>query len=1290
MAENAKDKLKSLSIDRSAPVAAEKDTAWQKPAALGAGVVVVVGGLLVWALSGGDDEAANAQASTGSAGSTSEQLTDATSVTAVPASRAGLVATGYVTARRSATVSADITGRIVEVLFEEGDQVEEGQILAKMDTTLVAYDLKLSQAQANAAEARARAVQAEIKAVANQLKRQKDLAARGHISTGSLESIEARQGSLAAQLAAAREDAQVARLTARRQAEFLDRHMIRAPFSGVVITKNVQAGEIVASNFAGGAGIASLVDMASLEVEADVAEGQLAEIYPGQEASIVLDAYLDRALPAKVLAIIPAVDRNRATIMVRVGFDQLDDTILPNMAAKETLSIFDGLDMHIDDGDFISIMGPSGSGKTTLLNMLGGLDQPSAGSIQFQGEAIESKSEGQLSDWRAAHVGFIFQFYNLMPTMTAARNVELPLLLTNLGKKERAERVATALDIVGLGERAKHKPKELSGGQQQRVAIARAIVSDPQLLLADEPTGDLDRETALEILDMLKLLNEELGKTIVMVTHDPIAAGGGSVTDFALMLSGLGRKKLRTGLLMFTIFIGFLIFAVLAAFRAGITNVSSEDGRNLIAMNKISLTQSMPMAHARKMAGIEGVTAVAHTQWIGAYYQEQRNQIIAFGVDQEGLFDVYDNWIMPEEQKRDFLKFRDSLLVHKSIADQYGWKIGDQIPLASTIWAREDGTYIWPVVVRGIYEVDGENNIGPAYIHFDYFDEPRAFNEGQIGTVLIRTDDQSVNDKVIAEIEELFANNRAQVKVMTENAFNAAFVTQTMNVGMIVLGVSGAAFITILMIVGNAMVGSIRERTGEIAVMKTIGFSSARISKIVIGEVLLLVLMGGLLGVAAAFFALQGMASAIGAFFGAMSLTPGIVFTAIGIMIALGILTSAIPAWRAMQININAVTGLTVTSMADRPWSAGFAVASIGLVILTLLAFLSMATGFSKTMKGTGAEDIAIIMSNSAETELNSGVPMQVVNLLVEAPGIKRDAAGKPIASPEAYIMVSATKKDDGSDANVAFRGVTSSILQLREGFQLTDGRMPTPGSNEIIVGAGAARQFEGLTVGDKVRFGRTEWHVVGSFAVPGTVFDSEIWADLTTTLSLFNREGAVSIIRTRLTSPEALQELKDAAEGDPRLPLKAVSEKVHYAGEAENLEQIVIFGWVLSITLALGALAGALNSMYAAVEARAKDLATLRAIGFGTFPAFVGAMVEALILSLGGGLLGAGIAWLAFNGISASSLGASFTQVVFEFSVGGPEVMAGMTVALILGLFGGVFPAIRAARTPILRIGQD
>jgi len=191
---------------------------------------------------------------------------------------------------------------------------------------------------------------------------------------------------------------------------------------------------------------------------------------------------------------------------------------------RQAVEVLHDVNLEIPDGDFVALMGPSGSGKTTLLNLIGGLDSPSSGSVEVAGARLESLSSGQLAHWRAAHVGFIFQFYNLLPMLTARSNVELPLLLTALSARERQQRAMIALELEGLSDRANHRPAELSGGQEQRVAIARAVVSDPKLLVCDEPTGDLDRHTADDILGLLQRLNQDHGKTIVMVTHDPKAA----------------------------------------------------------------------------------------------------------------------------------------------------------------------------------------------------------------------------------------------------------------------------------------------------------------------------------------------------------------------------------------------------------------------------------------------------------------------------------------------------------------------------------------------------------------------------------------------------------------------------------------------------------------------------------------------------------------------------------------------------------------------------------------------
>jgi putative ABC transport system ATP-binding protein len=214
----------------------------------------------------------------------------------------------------------------------------------------------------------------------------------------------------------------------------------------------------------------------------------------------------------------PAVAATETSIV------RIRDLVKDYRRGAETVRVLDGLSLDIRQGDFVALMGPSGSGKSTLLNLIGGLDRPTSGTLEVEGLRVDELSEGSLGRWRADHVGFIFQMYNLLPVLTAERNIELPLLLTNLDREQRMRRVAAALKLVGLEHRARHRPRELSGGQEQRVGIARAIVTDPTLLLCDEPTGDLDRKSGDEILTLLEALNDEYGKTIIMVTHDPHAA----------------------------------------------------------------------------------------------------------------------------------------------------------------------------------------------------------------------------------------------------------------------------------------------------------------------------------------------------------------------------------------------------------------------------------------------------------------------------------------------------------------------------------------------------------------------------------------------------------------------------------------------------------------------------------------------------------------------------------------------------------------------------------------------
>jgi|JI6StandDraft_1071083.scaffolds.fasta_scaffold00039_49 putative ABC transport system permease protein len=385
-----------------------------------------------------------------------------------------------------------------------------------------------------------------------------------------------------------------------------------------------------------------------------------------------------------------------------------------------------------------------------------------------------------------------------------------------------------------------------------------------------------------------------------------------------------------------------------------------------------------------------------------------------------------------------------------------------------------------------------------------------------------------------------------------------------------------------------------------------------------------------------------------------------------------------------------AVISMTIGGLPSRFWGSVTTILSIALVVATLLAFLAMSNGFTKTVAGTGSDDIAMILGTGSEAELNSTMSSEAVRLLEEAPGIARDAAGRPITSPELYVVVGANRRAGGGEANVSLRGVTSRAPDLRTGFRLSSGRMFEPGTNEMIVGAGVVREFRGFDLDTELQLGGSAWKVVGIFEVPGTVFDSELWADLPVVQSLFNRGPTVQALRARLESTAALAEIQSFVDSEPRLQVDVKTEKEHFASEAQSLQYLVYFGWALSITLGFGALAGALNTMYAAVEARSKELATLRAIGFGGLPAFAGAITESIVLALAGGLVGAGGAYLLFNGLTASTLGGGFTQVVFDFNIGPQQVLAGVQLALLLGLLGGIFPALRAARTPLLKLGAD
>ena len=385
-----------------------------------------------------------------------------------------------------------------------------------------------------------------------------------------------------------------------------------------------------------------------------------------------------------------------------------------------------------------------------------------------------------------------------------------------------------------------------------------------------------------------------------------------------------------------------------------------------------------------------------------------------------------------------------------------------------------------------------------------------------------------------------------------------------------------------------------------------------------------------------------------------------------------------------LPAQISAVVIMNLRSLPSRASISLVTLVAVAVVVTVLLSFLAMANGFRATVAGTGSPDVAILLREGSEAELNSTITREQVNLLVDAPNVARGPEG-PLASAELYVIVDGIKREGDTRANLPLRGIEPAGVALREGVQIVEGRMFNPGTNEIVVGQGAMREFAGFELGKELRFSRSTWKVVGVFAMRGSVFESELWADARSVQSLFNRGSRFQTMRLKLADPSRFAELRDFAKNDPRLQLEAKTEQAYYAGQSQRTSDLImLLGWPLGIAMAFGALAGALNTMYTSVLMRSREIATLRALGFSGIAAFAGTLVESLVLSMAGGVLGALATWLFFDGLSASTLGGSFTQVVFSFQLTPALVLQGTLLALVIGLVGGVFPAWRAARTPV------
>ena len=385
---------------------------------------------------------------------------------------------------------------------------------------------------------------------------------------------------------------------------------------------------------------------------------------------------------------------------------------------------------------------------------------------------------------------------------------------------------------------------------------------------------------------------------------------------------------------------------------------------------------------------------------------------------------------------------------------------------------------------------------------------------------------------------------------------------------------------------------------------------------------------------------------------------------------------------------LSQVSSIALFNLRTIPERKGAAVAAaIGIagVVAVLVGVLAIAEGFRRAMTVSGTPDIAIVLRSGADSEMTSGLSRDDARLISDGPGVARNAKGS-LASAELFVIIDLPKRSTGTSANVPLRGVEAQAFDVRGSIRIVQGRRFEAGKNEIIVGAGAAREFAGLNVGGDIRVGQNTWHVVGVFTAGGGVAESEIWSDAAVLQPAYHRNDTFQSVYAKLTSAGVFQEFKDALTTNPQLKVKVERTSDFYAEQSTSVTEFIrTIGVFIAAMMALGALFGALNTMYSAVAARTREIATLRALGFSAGPVVLSVLIESLVLALAGGLLGAGGAYLLFDGFTAATINwQTFSQVTFAFAVTPRLLVRAIIWAAALGLIGGLFPAIRAARLPI------
>eukprot|EP00913_Durusdinium_trenchii_P006027 g5639.t1 len=933
-----------------------------------------------------------------------------------------------------------------------------------------------------------------------------------------------------------------------------------------------------------------------------------------------------------------------------------------------TIRPLDGLDLDVPEGDFLALMGPSGSGKTTLLNLIAGIDSPTGGSLIIDGTDLATLSRNRLAAWRSDNVGYVFQLYNLVPVLTAFENVELPLLLHPMSRRERAKRVLEVLERVGIADRHDHFPRQLSGGQEQRVAIARAIVTNPAIIVADEPTGDLDKPSAEGVMTLLQDLNTELNKTIIMVTHDP------KTTDWAkrtlhldkgrLVESGVTRHRVRSGLTAAGIMIAMFLYTAVQAMNQGVreaTQASAGDTTLVVYREDrfCPATSELPQDYQSRIERVAGVTSAIPVKVVVSNCRTSLDVVTFRGVpkseflaDRQGELEVISGSI------DDWLSRTDAALLGETLAKRRGLSPGMRFDAAGIT-----------AYVAGVIRSDDAQDQNVAYTALEFVQLAGRDRLGIVTQFNVKVDDPSLLEPVAEEIDALFATAQAPTSTFTEKAFVGRVADDVIELVAFARWLGLGCLAAVLALVANSIVLGVQSRVGEHAVLQTIGFSGRLIAGLIIIEGVILAIVGGGIGAAAAMAIAGGGNLALSVEGTTIPIVADVRLLVAGVIVcgAIGVLAGLVPAWQASRVRLAA------------------SLLGAALVVLLVLASGGFVRGMQLTLASHAGlyENVMILGAGSEEGVERSQIDASIAGIAsASVPGIK-SRAGVVYASPEIHAALPVRDAADSEQSRPAvMRGVRPVALLVHPEVEITEGRPPRNGHDEMMVGSLAATRLglpdERLAVGQSLWFDDRAWTIVGRFAAPNSVMNAEIWLPLTDLQIATNRESSLSCVIVTLDSG-AFADVDLFAKSRLDLEIAAIRENDYYASIAAFYAPIRVMILITAGLIASGGLLGGLNTMYAAFAARVREIGMLQALGFTRLAIVINLSEESVFAAACGALIG-----LSFGLLLLDGLAVRFSMGAFAITLDAPVMLIGVLSGLVVGLVGAIPPAVRCLRLPI------